>query len=153
MVSYPLEPAAGEFFGKLLLQAHFRPIPGRGGLLSHLRPSGGTRFPGELEGCSTIQGVARGTPCTPLPQSPPMWHPSPTPLSHKVHLCGTSKNPPMIFWNEFLLEVGLPACEECWLRDDQITHAYRPKADRRRSGGEVPWTNFLIFNLLERNLQ
>ena len=138
MVSYPLEPAAGEFFGKLLLQAHFRPIPGRGGLLSHLRPSGGTRFPGELEGCSTIQGVARGTPCIPLPQSPPMWH-----LQKSTY----------DFWNEFLLEVGLPACDECWLRDDQITHAYRPKADRRRSGGEVPWTNFLIFNLLERNLQ
>ena len=151
MVSYPLEPAAGEFFGKLLLQAHFRPIPGRGGFAESSQA---------LRGYSISRGgvlnYSRGWPVAP---PAPLSHkvhlcgtPLP-PLSHKVHLCGTSKNPPMIFWNEFLLEVGLPACEECWLRDDQITHAYRPKADRRRSGGEVPWTNFLIFNLLERNLQ
>ena len=38
-------------------------------------------------------------------------------------------------------------------QDDRLAHADRPKVHRRRPAGEAPWKNFLIFNLLERNLQ
>ena len=53
----------------------------------------------------------------------------------------------------YMCVCGLPACEECRLRHDRIARVERPEADRSRAGGEAPWKNYLILNLLERNLQ